>query len=58
MKTSIIITGLICLTLLEMFALYNGIDGTLFTAVIAIIAAAIGITIPKPKFLIDEKGGK
>ena len=55
MKTSVIITGIICLTLLEAFALYKGINGTLFTFVVAVIAAAIGVVIPTPEFL---KGGK
>lgn len=55
MKTSVIITGLICITVLEMFALSKGINGVLLTTVIAIIAAAVGVTLPTPKFM---KGGK
>ncbi len=51
MKTSVLITGIICLTLLEAWALYNGVNGTLFTIVIAAIAAAIGVVIPTPKGL-------
>lgn len=51
---SIIITGIICLTLLEAWALYNGINGVYLTIVVAIIAGAIGVTIPVPKFV---KGG-
>jgi len=47
----IIITGMICLTFLEAWALYNGINGTLYTLIIAVMAAAIGISIPTPKFL-------
>ena len=50
MKTSIIITGIICITLLEIIALLNGINGVLLTTVIAIIAAAIGVVVPTPKF--------
>ncbi len=49
MKSSVIITGLICITLLEAWAIYNGINGTILTIVIAIIAGAIGVTIPTPK---------
>ncbi len=45
----IVITGLLCLTVLEIVALCNGIDGTLFSFVLVIIAGAIGITIPTPK---------
>lgn len=54
MKSNIIITGIICLTLLEAWALYQGIDGALFTLIIAVIAAAIGVAIPTPRFM---KGG-
>ena len=45
---SIMITGIICISLLEIVAIMNGINGTLFTIVVAIIGAAIGVTIPNP----------
>ena len=45
----IVIIGIICLTLLEITALIKGIDGVVFTAVVAIIALAIGVTLPTPK---------
>ncbi len=41
-KTKVLITGLICITLLEGFALYQGIDGILFSVVIAAIAGICG----------------
>jgi len=44
----IVCTGIIALAALEMGALYNGINGTLFTIVVAVIGAAIGVTIPNP----------
>ena len=47
--TKVIITGLICLTALEAFALHKGIDGVILTTVMAIIAGAIGVMIPTPK---------
>ena len=50
-KKEIIITGIICLTLLEAYALYNGINGTIFSIVLGIIALAIGVTIPTPKWV-------
>ena len=53
---NIIITGIFCLTVLEIFALRNGINGTVFTIVVAIIAGAIGVTIPTPKIL--NRGNK
>mgnify|MGYP003148404840 FL=1 len=44
----IVSTGIVALAALEMAALYNGINGTLFTIVVAVIGAAIGVTIPNP----------
>ncbi len=44
----IIVVGLFCLTAIEICALLNGIDGKVLSAVIGIIALAIGITIPNP----------
>ena len=43
----IVITGIICLTILEGMALFNGINGTLFTIIASIIALAIGVAIPR-----------
>lgn len=51
LKKEIIVTGIVCLTFLEMCALFNGIDGTLFAIVVAIIAGAIGVVIPAPKVI-------
>ena len=47
----IIITGLICLTAIELFALSKGIDGVLMSTIIGLIALTIGIKIPTPKFI-------
>ncbi len=47
----IIITGIICITILEAFALYKGINGVLLTTVIGLIAMAIGVAIPKNKII-------
>lgn len=44
----IICFGIAALTALEIYALSQGVNGTLFTAVIAIIGLAIGVTIPNP----------
>lgn len=49
MKKEIVITAIICLTILEICALYKGINGTLFTGVVALIAMAAGVIIPIPK---------
>lgn len=47
----IIITGLICLTVLEITALTQGINGTLLTVVIGVIAAVMGVAVPTPKVM-------
>ena len=45
---SVIMTGIICLSLIEVTALYHGINGVLLSSVIGIIALAIGVAIPNP----------
>ena len=47
----VVIAGIAALTMLEAMALAKGINGTLFTLVIAVIAASIGVVIPKPIIL-------
>ena len=44
----IIATGLVCLTAAEVYALSQGINGTIFTIYVAIIAGAIGVFVPNP----------
>lgn len=51
MKHKIIITALICITALELFALYKGINGTILAIVIATIAGLAGLATPAPKIL-------
>jgi len=48
---SIIITGIIAITILECFALHLGFNGTLLKSVLIVLAIAIGITIPKDMFI-------
>ena len=55
MKTSVIITALICVTVLELYALYRGINGTLLTLVVGAICSIVALMFETPKFL---KGGK
>ena len=47
----IVIAGIAALTTLEIYALFQGINGTLFSLVIAIIGLAIGVTIPLDKLI-------
>lgn len=46
---SVLITGLLCITFLEYMALMMGIDGLLLTTVIAVIAGAMGLSLPQIK---------
>lgn len=47
----IVVVGMVCLTFLESLALLKGIDGALFMIVVAVIAGAIGVVVPKPKVI-------
>ena len=47
----IVVAGLVCLTVIELFALSKGINGTILSMYIAIVAGAIGYTLPQPKFI-------
>lgn len=53
----IIMCGIICLTIIEIFAMTQGINGVLMTTIIGIIALAIGITIPGNKILKESEDG-
>jgi len=44
----VVMTGIAALTLIEITALYNGIDGVLLSSIVGIIALAIGVAIPSP----------
>lgn len=47
----IVICGLICITIIEVVALMNGINGVLLTMVVGVIALAIGVNIPGDKLI-------
>ena len=46
---SVMMTGILAITAMEIFALYQGVDGLLLTTVIGIVALAIGIQLPQFK---------
>ena len=46
----IVMTGIASLAAIEIVALIMGVNGVLFTIIVAAIAAAIGVTLPQPKF--------
>lgn len=50
-KDKTVIIGIACLTVVEVIALLKGINGVVLTMVVGIIAAAIGISVPTPKFM-------
>jgi len=47
----VLITGIIAITIIELYALSKGINGIILTIVVGIIASAIGISIPKEKII-------
>ena len=51
MKKDIIITGIICITILEGVALWKGINGAMLTTVVAVIAGLVGLATKRPKLL-------
>ena len=44
----VVVTGMFCITLLEIYALFQGLNGVLLTGVIALLATVIGVMIPNP----------
>ena len=44
----VLVTGIACITAMEIVALLKGFDGVLLTTVIGIVALAIGVTIKNP----------
>ena len=55
-KKGIVITAMVCLTVLELAALYQGINGSLFTIIVAAVAGLAGWVLPTPKLL--KQNGK
>lgn len=44
----IVVTAIIAITILECVALFNGINGTYFSIVLAILAGLAGYILPSP----------
>ena len=44
----VVIAGIAGLTIIEVCALFNGIDGYLLSAIVGLIGVAIGVTLPNP----------
>jgi len=45
----IVCAGMACITALELYALSQGINGTMISLVLVIIAGSIGVTLPQWK---------
>ena len=54
-KKGIVITAMVCLTCIELVAMYLGYNGAVRSVIIALIAGLGGWIIPTPKIL---KGGE
>lgn len=48
---SISIVAIVCLTVIEIFAMYFGINGLMRSIIFALIAGIVGISIPLDKFI-------
>ena len=48
-KVHIVLTGILCITILEAVALMNGINGIALTAVVGTICTTVGYMIPNRK---------
>ena len=44
----VICVGLVCLTAAEIYALSQGINGTIFSLFMMVIGGAIGVILPQP----------
>lgn len=51
----IVITAIVCLSILEVCAMFFGVNGTMRTIIFTMIGTLAGLSMPIPKFL---KGGK
>ena len=47
----VIITAIICITILEAIALYKGINGALLTTIVGVVAGMAGLATKRPKIL-------
>jgi len=47
----IVITAIICLSVLEIFAMYFGINGTMRAIIFTMIGGLAGLSLPTPKIL-------
>ena len=48
---SVSIVAILCLTVIEIFAMHYGINGLMRSIIFALIAGIVGLTIPLDKFI-------
>ena len=53
----IVMVAIVCLTILELFAMHYGINGTMRTIIFTIIAGLAGFALPSNKFIKKEHTG-
>ena len=51
---NIVVTAILCLTIIEIFAMFFGINGTMRAIIFTMIGSLAGLGLPTPKIL---KGG-
>ena len=49
-----IITAILCITILEIFALLLGHNGVILTTIVGVIAGLAGLATKRPKFMRDN----
>ena len=57
-QTKIVMTAIVCITVLEALALYRGIDGVALATVLATISGLAGLKVQTPKWLGGEQKEK
>lgn len=45
------VTAILCLSVLELSAMYHGINGTMRTIIFMLITGIVGVGLPQPKFM-------
>lgn len=53
-KCIITVSGFACLTVIQVCALFNGIDGVLLAGVVGTIAGGMGLMLPRPSRIAER----
>ncbi len=52
--SNVIMFAIGCVTIMQIFAMYNGHNGLILAGAIAFVAAAAGVVYPTPKILLKK----